>query len=39
MPVYGLKIGGIIEENPYRLAEEVQGIGFLKADEIAKKQV
>lgn len=34
---YGLKIGGIIEENPYRLAEEVQGIGFLKADEIAKK--
>ena len=34
---YGLKIGGIIEENPYRLAEEIQGIGFLKADEIAKK--
>jgi len=34
---YGLKINSIIEENPYRLAEEVQGIGFLKADEIAKQ--
>lgn len=34
---YGLKITGIIQENPYRLAEEVHGIGFLKADEIAKQ--
>lgn len=34
---YGLKITAIIEENPYKLAEEVQGIGFLKADEIAKQ--
>ncbi len=34
---YGLKINSIIEENPYRIAEEVQGIGFLKADEIARQ--
>lgn len=27
----------MINENPYRLADEVKGIGFLKADEIALK--
>lgn len=26
-----------LEENPYRLIEEVEGIGFIKADEIAAK--
>lgn len=26
-----------LEENPYRLIEEVEGIGFIKADEIASK--
>lgn len=34
---YGLTILGIIESNPYKLAEEVDGIGFKKADEIASK--
>lgn len=34
---YGLRINSIIRENPYRLADEVQGIGFLKADEIARQ--
>jgi len=27
----------IIEENPYRLIEDIDGIGFIKADEIAKE--
>ncbi|WP_044642269.1 SF1B family DNA helicase RecD2 [Risungbinella massiliensis] len=27
-----------IRENPYRLTEEIEGIGFQKADEIARKQ-
>lgn len=26
---------GVVKENPYRLADEVKGIGFAKADEIA----
>lgn len=32
---YGIKSMDVIKENPYRLADEVKGIGFLKADEIA----
>jgi exodeoxyribonuclease V alpha subunit len=28
----------ILKENPYRLIEEIEGIGFFKADEIAKAQ-
>lgn len=32
---YGLNSMQIIKTNPYKLAEEVKGIGFLKADEIA----
>lgn len=32
---YGTGVCGIIRENPYRLADEVQGIGFKMADEIA----
>lgn len=34
---YGNKVHTILEENPYRLAEDVQGIGFRVADEIARK--
>ncbi len=32
---YGVGVCGILKENPYRLADEVQGIGFKMADEIA----
>ncbi|MDO5708149.1 MAG: ATP-dependent RecD-like DNA helicase [Andreesenia angusta] len=32
---YGEEAINILNENPYKLAEEVRGIGFLKADEIA----
>lgn len=34
---YGMGLYGIMRENPYRLAEDVQGIGFRIADEIAVK--
>lgn len=34
---YGIKSMEVIMKNPYRLADEVKGIGFLKADEIALK--
>ena len=34
---YGNQIYHVIRENPYRLADDVQGIGFRIADEIAKK--
>ena len=34
---YGMKIYGVLQENPYQLAEEVGGVGFKIADEIAKK--
>lgn len=34
---YGSEIYGVMRENPYRLAEEVGGIGFKIADEIARK--
>ncbi len=34
---YDLKTLEMIEENPYRLIDEIEGIGFLKADEIAHK--
>ena len=33
---YGDKTPDAVKSNPYRLAEDVDGIGFLKADEIAK---
>ena len=32
---YGSAIYGIMEENPYRLAEDIEGVGFKTADEIA----
>lgn len=35
--IYGADAVAIIEENPYRLVEEVYGIGFHKADDIAYK--
>lgn len=34
---YGLNIYSIIKENPYRLADDINGIGFKIADEIATK--
>ena len=34
---YGNNAPQVIQENPYRLADEVIGIGFKKADEIALK--
>ena len=34
---YGPDIYQILKENPYRLAEEMKGIGFRTADEIARK--
>lgn len=34
---YGMRMYGIIEENPYRLADDIPGVGFKMADEIAKK--
>lgn len=34
---YGNEIYTILKENPYRLAEDISGIGFKSADEIAKK--
>lgn len=34
---YGMGLYGIMKENPYRLAEDIHGIGFKIADEIAAK--
>lgn len=34
---YQSQIYQIIQQNPYRMAEEVQGVGFRMADEIANK--
>ena len=34
---FGDMIYGIIRDNPYKIIDEVDGIGFKKADEIAKK--
>ncbi|MDO5302166.1 MAG: ATP-dependent RecD-like DNA helicase [Tissierellia bacterium] len=33
---YGRESREILQQNPYRLADEVRGIGFLRADEIAR---
>lgn len=35
--IYGANATELIKENPYRLVEEVYGIGFRKADSIAEK--
>ena len=34
---YGTKLYGIMQENPYKLAEDIAGVGFRIADEIASK--
>ncbi len=34
---YGQKMYDVVKENPYRLAEDISGIGFKLADEIAAK--
>ena len=34
---YGLQLYGIMKENPYRLAEDIHGVGFKIADGIAAK--
>ncbi len=34
---YGTEIYRVLQENPYKMAEDVAGIGFKIADEIAKK--
>lgn len=34
---YGSRLYRIIEENPYQLAEDIQGVGFKLADEIARR--
>lgn len=34
---YGVRMYGIIKENPYRLADDIPGVGFKMADEIAHR--
>ena len=34
---YGTEIYSILQENPYRLADDIQGVGFKIADEIASR--
>lgn len=34
---YGARMYGVIENNPYQMAEDISGIGFQIADEIAAK--
>jgi len=34
---YGDRMYGIIKENPYRLADDIAGVGFKMADDIARK--
>lgn len=34
---YGAEIYRVIQENPYRLADDITGVGFRIADEIAKR--
>ena len=34
---YGIELKNVLETNPYRMAEEVRGIGFRIADEIAQR--
>jgi len=34
---YGMKLYGIMKENPYQLAEDIPGVGFRLADELAFK--
>ena len=34
---YGPRLYGILKENPYQLADDIPGVGFKMADEIARK--
>jgi exodeoxyribonuclease V alpha subunit len=34
---YGPRAAELLKQNPYRLADELWGIGFLKADDVARK--
>ena len=34
---YGRKMYDILQDNPYKLAEDIRGIGFLTADDIASR--
>lgn len=34
---YGMGLYSVLKENPYRLAEDIHGVGFKTADEIAAK--
>ena len=34
---YGMRLYGIVRENPYRLSEDIDGIGFKTADAIARQ--
>ena len=34
---YGMKVHQILEENPYRLADDIEEVGFRTADEIAAR--
>lgn len=35
--VYGMRLYSVLQENPYRMAEDIAGVGFRIADEIAAK--
>jgi exodeoxyribonuclease V alpha subunit len=34
---YGMKVYRVLEENPYQLADSIEGVGFRTADEIASR--
>ena len=34
---YGQSAPSVIQENPYRLIEDIDGVGFLSADQVARK--
>lgn len=34
---YGAKIYSVLKENPYQMADDIEGIGFKTADEIARR--
>ncbi|MDL2301208.1 ATP-dependent RecD-like DNA helicase [Lachnospiraceae bacterium OttesenSCG-928-D06] len=34
---YGIKMYGVMKENPYQMAEDINGVGFRIADEIASR--
>ena len=34
---YGMRVYNVLEENPYQLADNIEGVGFKTADEIASR--